>query len=168
MTTQILSNWNFTPAGIRPLTLPLATEIPIKNTGQGRGRFTAEVEALGKAYFGETFNLRRLRLLPYIWNRVNETDGVLELCRISYEEMTFIHEWRDKGFLKFIGRSISMPFTEPMKIRFDTRKVKLEVEKSFYDKIVNVLIVANYISEHNGREIGLDGKDLSESTVIPV
>ena len=132
--------------------------IAIKNTDSGRGVFTPEVEALGKSYLGEPFTKIHLRLLPYIWNRVNEVNGVLDVCRINVEEFNIILNWRAKGFLKIVGRGstkphLMEPHTELHKIHHDKRKLNVELEKAFYDKMINLLVVANYISEHNMREI---------------
>ena len=143
--------------------------IEIKNGGGGRGVLTPEVEALGKSYFGDSFNKDALRLLPYIWNRTNETEGVLDVCRINVEEFDIILEWRAKGFLEIIGRgstkpSLMRPHTDTSLVKFDKRQLTVKVSKSFYDKMINVLILADYISEHNRREIGMSGKEVDSKT----
>ena len=108
-----VNEWPLSPVIVRPFVLPKVSEIKVRSNDGGRGMFTPEVEALGKSYFGDSFNKDALRLLPYIWNRVNETDGVLDVCRINVEEFYIILKWRDKGFLEIVGRgSTNTSFNE--------------------------------------------------------
>ena len=122
----------------------------IKNTDKGRGVWTPEIEELGKSYFGNDFDKIDFRLLPYVWNRVNETDGVLETKRMNLDEIKTINAWALKGFLKITD---SYEDEEAEFIFEDKSTLSIKVEKEFYDKMVNLLIVGNYISEHNHKEI---------------
>ena len=83
---------------------------------------------------------------------MNEVGGVFDVCRINVQEYDFLHQWKEKGFLKFIGRSICKPYTDMTKVRFDKRQMQVEVTKDFYEKMVHVLILANYITDHNRKK----------------
>ena len=107
-----------------------------------------------------------LRLLPYIWNRVNETNGVLEIRRMNFEEISTINGWAARGFLKVIHQYDDVKAHSPIT---DKSTMTIEVTKDFYDKMVNVLILANYISELNREvELGMSGEPLKQEEVIPV
>ena len=60
------------------------------------------------------------------------------------------------------------PHTDSTAIRFDKRQLTVKVNKSFYDKMINVLVLADYISEHNRREIGHEGEEIDSKTGEPV
>ena len=44
------------------------------------------------------------------------------------------------------------PHTDSTAIRLDRRRLTVEVTAEFYDKMIDILILANYISEHNKSE----------------